>query len=714
MSAMITSPGLSPRTGKLAVIGANSHLGRRIVLALGSDAVPIARSSLPKEFSAATVVVPDYISIPAKALEGCIALINCVGTASGNLEALVKVNVDVGVAAMHTAEHHCISRLVHISSFSVYGKVEHIDGSTVEVPVDAYGISKLIADRALLSCDTVDVAIVRLPAIVGQDIPSKLARLVSVWRKMHFFPVNPNAERSMISIDAAAAAAVVLARAEGPVGGKWLVAEPRPVNLYQLASYLPSMRQNRLWALPLPDAVTAVLRRVLPSIFDRIFGSSILIEKANAFCSLGLTARLDDEILRMITMTERPGKSRIFVVSELYYPEDTSTGYFVTHIAEGLSEHYPVSAICSKPTYSERHLDVSFRETHRGVDIKRVRSTRMNKDSMLGRAVNLLTFTLGAAWSFALSVRRGDLVICLTNPPPLPLLIGLIARFRGARSVMLVHDLYPEVLVATGHLTSDSLAYRLLYKVFATTYRLYDRIVVLGRDMQELVRRKIDGKGADPVIIPNWGDVDDIRPLQRPANPFAIAHGLEDQTVIQFSGNLGRTHDLETVVAVAETLKDEPDIVFLFAGYGGKARLIDNSAGGSRPSNILFVPRQPREMLGPMLACADATVIAFVDEMMGVSVPSRMYNIMAAGVPIIAMCDRRSELARTVEELDSGWVLGTGDEIGLTELVRKIHRARTTGSTEAALKGSNGRRGAEMQFNRRNVTAEFQNLIKSL
>ena len=296
---MIASSSLSLLTGKIAVIGANSHLGRRIVLALGSDVVPIARSSLPEEFSAATVVVPDYSSIPPKAVEGCIALINCVGTASGNLQALVKVNVDVGVAAMRMAERTGISRLVHISSFSVYGKAEYIDGSTEEAPIDAYGTSKLMVDRALLS-DTVDVALLRLPAIVGQGVPSKLSRLVGLWRKIHLLPVARKAERSMISIDAAASAALVLARADGNVGGKWLVADPCPVNLYRLARFLPSMRQNRLWAIPLPNAATAALRWMFASISDRIFGSSVLIEKANAFCSLGLTARLDDEILQMI------------------------------------------------------------------------------------------------------------------------------------------------------------------------------------------------------------------------------------------------------------------------------------------------------------------------------------------------------------------------------------------------------------------------------
>ena len=96
-------------------------------------------------------------------------------------------------------------------------------------------------------------------------------------------------------------------------------------------------------------------------------------------------------------MNDNLDSRTLFVVSELFYPEDTSTGYFVTKIAEGLAEQNSVKAICSKPTYSERHLEVPSREVHNGVDIHRVLSTRMNKDKLIGRFLNLLTFSLAAA-----------------------------------------------------------------------------------------------------------------------------------------------------------------------------------------------------------------------------------------------------------------------------------------------------------------------------
>jgi nucleoside-diphosphate-sugar epimerase len=291
---------LAPRAGKVAVIGANSNLGRRIVRALGDDALPIVRGLLPGEISTGAVVVSDYACIDEQALADCVAVVNCVGLASGTPEMMRRVNAEISKDMAVAAANSGISRFVHISSFSVYGKAQRIAGSTSEAPLDAYGESKLKGDQALLSITAMDVAILRLPAVIGQGVPSKLSQLVRIWRKAPALPVARNAQRSMISIDAAAAAACVLARAEGPVGGKWLVADPDPVDLRRLARLTDIKRQSRLRTLVLPDLVTAGLRRLLPGIFEKVFGSSILADEANAFLSLGLTARLDDEILRMI------------------------------------------------------------------------------------------------------------------------------------------------------------------------------------------------------------------------------------------------------------------------------------------------------------------------------------------------------------------------------------------------------------------------------
>lgn len=377
-------------------------------------------------------------------------------------------------------------------------------------------------------------------------------------------------------------------------------------------------------------------------------------------------------------------RPRLWVVSELYYPEETSTGYFLTGIAEGLADRFEVGVVCSPPTYSERAVKTARREVRRGVAIRRTRSTTFDKDWLPGRLLNMLTFTLGVV-AFALRhFRRGDRLLVVTNPPLVPLLLGVVTRMKRLRGALLVHDVYPEVLHATGHVRRGSWADRAVEAVMRFAVRSFPTVVVLGRDMAEVVGRKLLPRQR-VAIIPNWGDPVEVAPMPRADNPFAQAHGLVDKVVVQFSGNLGRTHDVEAVLRLADAMRDREELVFLFVGFGGKAGAIGEAARAL--PNVRFAPRQPREMLGAMLACSDATVIAFVDGMYGVSVPSRMYNVMAAGVPIVALADPRAELSLVVAEERCGWVVG--DAEGLRGVVEQV--LTPEGRADAATRGAAGR-----------------------
>jgi len=404
-------------------------------------------------------------------------------------------------------------------------------------------------------------------------------------------------------------------------------------------------------------------------------------------------------------MSEAP--RRLWVVSELYYPEQTSTGYFLTRIAEGLADDYDVHVICGRPTYSERGVAVARRETRNGTTIHRMRATHFDKDRLALRAVNAITLSLAAMFFALFRFRRGDRLLIVTNPPTLPPIIGRIARLRGVRSLLLVHDVYPDILAATGLVSRGGGFYRLLSRFFSSTYRLYDGIVVLGRDMRDLIAGKFEGAAERIVIIPNWGDADEIHPMIRAENPFAIAHGLVDKTVIQFSGNIGRTHDIELILEAAKRLRDRLDLVFLFVGYGGKTALIEEARRDGGLPNVRFLPRQPREMLGPMLSCSDATIIAFNQEMLGLSVPSRMYNVMAAGAPIIAVADPKSELSLTIREYEAGWCIPTGDADALTALIAGI-------DDDAAKRGRNGRMAVQAHFTLTQVLDLFSRQLGAL
>lgn len=400
---------------------------------------------------------------------------------------------------------------------------------------------------------------------------------------------------------------------------------------------------------------------------------------------------------------------RLWVVSELYFPEETSTGYFITRIAEGLADRFNVRVICGQPAYSERGHVAAKKETRAGVKIVRVGATNFDKDRLALRLINLVSFSFLVFVHSVRCFRPNDVVLVVTNPPTGFLLIGIAARLRGAKAVLLVHDVYPDVLVPSGALKNGCLRYQFLSAIFTRSLSLFASVVVLGRDMKKLFEAKI-GQQDRPMLalIPNWGDVDEIEPSRDFSLSFRRRYQLDAMTIIQFSGNIGRTHDVELVLDVARHLKHRNDISILFIGYGGKARIVEDAIQREDLTNVRFLPRQSRTDLGAMLAASDATIISLVPGMFGLSVPSRMYNVMAAGVPVIAIADAGSELCLMVEENGAGWT-PPRDAAALANLIEAI--ATSEGLADARQRGKRGRDAVVAGYARNKVIDSFASLL---
>ena len=399
---------------------------------------------------------------------------------------------------------------------------------------------------------------------------------------------------------------------------------------------------------------------------------------------------------------------RVWVISELYYPEETSTGYFLTQIAEGLARNHPVHVLCGQPTYSSRGTVAPWHELRRRVDIHRCWGTRWNKDRLTLRLVNLLTLSitifLRALWSF----QRADRVLVVTNPPLLPFMIAAACRIRGAQCLLLIHDVYPDVAVATGLLRPHSLPTRGVEACFRRLYRTVQSIVVLGRDMENLVRRKLGAECPQISLIPNWGDIEFVRPTHKSSNHLLSELGLENRFVIQFSGNMGRSHDVESILAAAAVLGPYVPIHFLVVGSGAKKQRFDQQLAASSLTNVTALPHQPRHELRDLLNAGDVALIAFIPGMLGVSVPSRMYNVMAAGKPIIAMTEENSELALVVREERIGWVVPPGDAKALAEAVT----AAWKNPLALAAMGRRARSAAERLYSLNQVLDAYERLIR--
>ncbi len=398
-------------------------------------------------------------------------------------------------------------------------------------------------------------------------------------------------------------------------------------------------------------------------------------------------------------MTSNPqspneSKSRLWVISELYYPEETSTGYYLTRIAEGLTDKFDVKVISGQPNYSARGTIAPKREFRKDVEIFRVGGTRLDKNVIAFRLINMLTLSTTVFVNALRRFKAGDRVLVVTNPPTMPFIVALASLFRGASYTLLIHDNYPEILIAakkmrTGSLTGNFLAYfnRWLYKYAA-------KIIVVGRDMEDLVARKTAGLDIPIVTIPNWAELESVTPEQKSSNTLLAELGIADKFVFLYAGNMGHPNDLESIVDCAAKLNANTQIHFVFLGAGVKRQWLTEQVKTRSLSNVTILEPKLRSEQQVFLNACDVAFVSLVDKMLGVSMPSRTYNILAAGKPMIALTEQNSELAQIISEDGVGWVVAPGSPEELLNTINQL----IDKSSELVEMGKRARLAAETKY----------------
>jgi glycosyltransferase involved in cell wall biosynthesis len=367
---------------------------------------------------------------------------------------------------------------------------------------------------------------------------------------------------------------------------------------------------------------------------------------------------------------------RLWIVTELYYPEETSTGYYLTRIAEGVTDDFEVKVLCGQPNYSARGKRSPKREIHKEVEIQRAWGTTLDKNVIIYRLVNMLTLSFGIFFKALVNFRKDDRVMVVTTPPSLPFVTALAALVRGASYVPLIHDNYPEILVAVGKTTEDSLFVRFVDFFNRLLYKYARKIIVVGRDMRDLVKKKTHGLETIIEYIPNWAELEQVEPSKREENKLLKELGVANKFVFLYAGNMGHPNDLESIVYCADRLKMGGEFHFIFLGAGVKKKWLEREVAAKNINNVTILESRPRSEQNVFLNACDVALVSLVKKMRGVSMPSRTYNIMAVGKPILALTEDDSELARVVKEDQIGWIVPPDEPEKLLQIIQQIRQCQ--------------------------------------
>lgn len=394
----------------------------------------------------------------------------------------------------------------------------------------------------------------------------------------------------------------------------------------------------------------------------------------------------------------------ILVVSELYYPEETSTGYILTKIAEGLAENFSVSVLTGPPDYSGLK-EAPKAEVRNKVKIVRVSTPNLSKDKILSRLIRSIFLSLKLAAKTIMMTKKGDTVFVVTNPAPLLILMSLICRLKRTSLVILIHDVFPENLHAAQLLKNDTILYKFFVRLFNAVYRASDHVVVIGRDMEKIMKAKIKTNHPEISIVPNWADTADIHPGDRSSNPILKKLNIENKFVVQFAGNIGRVQGIEQMVSVAEMLKDE-NVHFLFVGNGARKNWVIEETKSKKLTNISFIDFLPRKEQQNFLNACDVGLVSLAPGMTGLGVPSKTYNILAAGKPVIAIVDAPSEIGLLIKEENIGWVVPPSNAEALAAAIREASQSKTLSEM-----GLRAREVAEKKYSLDAIVKKYNNVF---
>ncbi len=372
-------------------------------------------------------------------------------------------------------------------------------------------------------------------------------------------------------------------------------------------------------------------------------------------------------------------KKKLWIITELYYPENNQTGYYMTQIGEGLTEVFDVKIICGQPNYAFRGTIAPKHEIHKDVEIFRVRGTTLDKNILLFRLVNMITHGCSVFFTALLKIKKNDEVLTVSAPPSLPFLAALAAKIKGVEYSVIIQDKYPEILIAVKKAKTDGLFIRVFNRINRWLYRNARKIIVVGRDMKDVVERQMDYKtnrNQNLVVIPNWAALEEIEPQPKMENELLKKLGIADKFIFLYAGNMGHPQDVESIIECAGKLKDHDQIRFIFIGGGVKRKWVESQIEKQRLENVFLLDPQPREEQTNFLNACDVGFVSLVNRMYGVAMPSRTYNFLAAGKPILALTEKNSEVERIILEENVGWTVEPQNPELLLKTILEIYGQR--------------------------------------
>jgi glycosyltransferase involved in cell wall biosynthesis len=402
---------------------------------------------------------------------------------------------------------------------------------------------------------------------------------------------------------------------------------------------------------------------------------------------------------------------RLIFVNRFFFPDQSATSQILSDLAFHLADGgYDVHVVASRQSYENPETALASEEIVNNVHVHRVASTRFGRRALFGRSIDYASFYGSVRRRLSELVRRGDIVIAMTDPPLLSVAVLGIVHRNGAKLVNWLHDIYPEVAAVLKVPFMRGPIGAGLARARNRSLRQAEATTVLGDLMAQRVAQ-LGAPAARIHVVSNWCNDEEIRPFGPQTNPLRQDWNLAGKFILGYSGNLGRAHEFATVLAAAERLRHDARFAFLMIG-GGK-RFEELAAAVSRrrlDSAFRFMPYQQAPKLPYSLSLPDAHWLSLDPKLEGLLLPSKFYGIAAAGKPMIFIGDTDGELARLLQQHGCGTVILPGDAETLVGTLQQWSKAPAA----LAEMGVRARTMLDAHFSRHQGLARWRRILDGL
>ncbi len=296
------------------------------------------------------------------------------------------------------------------------------------------------------------------------------------------------------------------------------------------------------------------------------------------------------------------------------------------------------------------------------------------RTSYFTRILSWLKYTLLVSVAM-LKADKQTAIFIVSNPPLLGPAAWLVNKLKGVPYIVLVYDMHPDTMVSFGVLQESSPVTRVWRWINRKVWNNAAAVYTLGPVMAEKLTKQFDVKKTllgHVGVVPPWSDTDKIMPIEKINNPLAVELNQQDKITVLYSGNMGVSHDIDSILQATKILREESNIAFLLIGEGAKWQDAVDFQREHKLENLQVLPFQPEEKLPFTMPLADIALVALDAGAEGLMIPSKMFYYMAAGAAVLGICSGRNDVSEIVASSDCGLVIEPKQPERLAETIKVL------------------------------------------